>query len=212
MKSILKTILFFLAISCSSTKDFSIDKIEGKYYWKSIYGVGESIEFKSDSTFVFNWQQGLNNGITNGNIEFDGKTINLYSELKQDSLSYELIIPEQKQTDFYKVKVLDSELNPIEFSSCTVKKNNEIIAGKSTDKNGICVIDNEKIDEILIQFVGFKDAVIPITDDSPKTLTVKLKYDFFYEYFEKEKVYRINRNKIKLQTFERNKVFKREKN
>jgi len=209
MKSILKIILSFLFISCSSTKNISIDKIEGKYYWRSIYGVGESIEFKSDSTFIFKWQQGLNSGLTKGNIELKGKTINLNSELKKDSLSYELIIPEQKQSEFYQIKVLDSELNPIELANCIVKKDNKNIEVTSTNENGIFVIDNKNIDEILIQFVGFKDAVIPISENSPKSIIVKLKYDFFYEYFEEQKVYRINRNKIKLKTFETIKYFKK---
>ncbi len=207
-------ILFSLTItSCSSTKNLPIDKIEGKYLWTSIYGVGETIEFKSDSTFTFHWTQGLMNGETKGKIHFDNSQTILYSEFKKDAFKYKLEIPPQTKQDYYEIMVADDDWNRFIGATCQAYSKGKLVQGQSTNEMGICRIESLEIDSIAIGYLGYQDAELSIEKNrTPKSLIVKLKEENHYHYFEGQSLKIINRRTIELETFNRKKIFKRIKN
>jgi|GEM_PF-4426737 len=213
MKYYILILLSLLMVSCSSTKHLSIDKIEGKYLCKSIYGVGEIIEIKPDSTFTFSWTQGLMNSITDGRIEYFNSQILLYSDLNRDTFKYELEIPPQTKQDYYEIMVGDNDWGKFVGATCEAYNNGELIQGQSTNEMGICRIESLDIDAIVIRYIGYQDAKLKIDKNrTPKSLIVTLKAENHYHYFEGQSLRIINKRTIELETYDKKKIFKRIKN
>ena len=78
------------------------------------------VEIKSDSTFVFTWQQGLIGGKTFGTISYKNNAFRMYSELQEDSVFYSVEIPPQTAQDYYEIKVVDTYGNPLPFDQSTI--------------------------------------------------------------------------------------------
>lgn len=200
-------------LSCAPTKRLSIEKLSGKFIWKGIYDVGETIEINADSTFTFSWTQGLISGKTLGKIKDNGNKPVLESQFKQRDFKYELVIPPQMKQDYYEIMVGDSEWNRFIGATCEAYLNGELIQGQSTNELGICKIESLNIDSIVVKYLGYQNAELIIENNiTPKSLYVKLKEENHYHYFEEETITVRNKNTIELKTFGRNKKFKRIKN
>ncbi len=201
--------LFLLLVGCTSYKNINVEKLKGKYVWKGIYGVGESFEIKSDSTFTFSRAQGLIGGETKGKISSKNGYLHLFSELKKDTIPFDIEIPNQQLQDFYEIKVVDQKSNPCHHANCSFYIDNKLIGWKTTNKLGLIRVDSKDINLIKFQFVGYQKANLKINKNTPKSLIIKLKEETFYHYFDGQKIVKINNNKIKVKTHNSYKVFKR---
>ncbi|WP_235299783.1 hypothetical protein [Portibacter marinus] len=213
MKNLLQIILSLWLLSCSPTKQISINEMEGIYLWTSIYGVGETIEFKEDMQFEFKWTQGLKNGITLGTIRNDSKSWILQSELQQESFVFNLEIPSQLSQDFYQFKITDENSIALIGANCETFKDGLPIEATSSNEFGHCKIESINIDSLVINYGGFHPAEIRLTENkTPKSMIIRLKERQFYQYFNGEKIKIISRNKIEISTFGKRKTFNRIKN
>ena len=210
MKCLTKILFLIAILGCSATKKIPIVKVEGKFIWTSIYGGGETIEIKSDSTFNFSWTQGLMNGETSGIIKDKLTHLCLESQFKPQDFKFDLEIPPQTKQDYYEIMVGDDEWHRFIGATCEAYLNGEFIQGQSTDEMGICKIDSLNIDSVVIRYVGYLNAELIIENNrTPKSLIVRLKEENHYHYFEEETIRIINRNTIELETFGSKKRFKR---
>lgn len=213
MKYWIQILFSQLIVSFSSTKNMSSAQIEGKFLWNSIYGVGETIEIKSDSSFIFNWNHGLMKGVTKGKIVCDNSQMRLFSELKRDTFKYELVIPAQTKQDYYEIMVGNEDYNRFIGATCAAYYNGNLIQEQSTNEIGICRIESLEIDSIRIGYLGYQDAELNVEKNiTPKSLIVKLKAENNYHYFEGQTIRVLNNRTIELETFERKKIFKKIKN
>lgn len=209
MKILIQILLSFTIIGCSSTKKLSIESLEGDYKWIGSYDVGEKIEFRSDSTFIFYWTQGLMNGVTKGRIENINSKFRLYSDLDRNTFKFELEIPPQIEQDYYEIMVED-DWSILIGATCIAYSNGQIVQRQSTNEMGKCRFEPLRIDSIVIKYLGYQDAQLSVErNETPKSLIIKLKADNHYHYFEGQSIRIINKRTIELETFERKKIFKR---
>lgn len=210
MKYLAQICICLALLSCNTTKKIAVDKMEGKYLWQSLHGVGETIELNSDSTFVFSWTQGLLKGTTHGKIELSNNQLKVYSDIDRADAKYELEIPPQTKQDYYSIMVAVEDWNRFIGATCEAYSNGKLVQGQSTNEMGICRIDSLEIDALIIEYLGYQHADISVVKyETPKSLIVKLKPENHYHYFEGEQLRFINRNTIQLETFGRIKTFKR---
>ena len=210
MKYLTPILLSLIIVGCSSIKELSLEKVEGKYIWKGVYGVTETIEIKSDSTFIFSWAQGLMNGKTLGKIESINDQLSLNSQFKPDMVDFEVEIPPQSKQDYYEIMVGDKDQDRFIGANCVAFLDGNFVEGASTNEMGICKIKSLEIDTVVISYLGYKDAVLTVKkNNTPKSLIVRLNVEEHYQYFEGQAIRLTNKNTIKLKTFGRKKIFRR---
>ncbi len=211
----MKYIAFLLLIAplltsnCIVHKSNVKSKLTGKYVCDASFNdVSESIEIFSDSTFLFKWNQGLISGETHGRWSVSNSGIKLYSEYAPDSHNFNLIIPPQKDQNYYELLVRNMYSENLIAANCIAYEKGKIIDGSSTNELGICKLPIDKTDSIAILYVGHKDAGFPtIRSISPKSLIIELVEYENYHYFMGENVIVINEKEMKIETFDRNKIF-----
>ena len=72
--------LFLLVILISSCSFFKQERIYGEYRWSSFFDVGATITINKDNSFVYDWQQGLLWGTTEGEWKLEGNNLILNSK------------------------------------------------------------------------------------------------------------------------------------
>lgn len=200
MKNFIYIVLGIIIFSCS-TKQLSLNQIEGKYTWNGVSDHGETLELRSDSTFIFEWTQGLITGKTSGKIGCFDNHFCLVSEPEQDIEKFTIEVPPQTKQDYYEIMVRDNNWNRFSGATCVAYLNGELIQGQSTNKRGICQIESLEIDSIAISYAGYNNAIIPIEKTkTPKSLIVRLTKENYDQQFENLKLKIINKNTIELET------------
>ncbi len=208
MKIVFQIILSFTLVGCSTIRQISIHKLEGKFQWSDDYGVGETIEINSDLTFKFSWAQGLMYGETKGSFKKVGNYWELNSEYQPDLQKFHLEIPPQTKQVFYEVLVTDIHSNGLAGSHCKSYKEGNFIDGMFSDEWGICRFSNTNIDSLAFDYLGYNEAGIKVeSGKTPKTMIIRLKEDKHYHYFKEQKIKVLNYDKIELKTFFREKIF-----
>ena len=210
MKIIVYFLLSLFIVSCSSTRLQTVSKIEGKYQWEGGYGVGETLEIRSDSTFIFTWYQGLISGITLGKIERIENQLCLSSEFKGDSNGFELEIPPQTKLEYYEIMVNDTSRYKLKGASCSAYYDGKLINEQPANDLGICKIESVDMDSLVIRYIGLKDANLEINKSStPKSMIVILKEENHYQAFEGQFLKQTRKNSVEFTSFGRKKTFKR---
>lgn len=216
----MKNLLYILVITqlvtmgCSTSKLNPISDLTGKYIWtESFFDVSESIEILSDSTFIFRWKQGLGGGETQGKYSLNNGEIKLFSEYTPDSHKFNIIVPPQTKQDYYEILVRDKYSNRLIGATCLAFKKDEILEGSITNEMGICKLPIVNVDSIAIEYLGYKDAGFKTNKNrSPKSLIVEMVEGDHYHYFNGEVIKVSNKNKLRIETFGRNKTFERKRN
>ena len=157
------------------------DRLEGKYNWKGIYGVGASIDLKKNGIFEYNWVSGLLNGTTVGTWKIEGRKIRLNSNI-QPSADFDIIKAEHDDTNALSVKVSDINDNPIYFANCFLLSNNKVIESAATDLAGVAQLPKIKADSLKIQFVGYKNIKLKY-DQTASIYHFKMKEISHYRFF-----------------------------
>lgn len=206
-------LIFFLSISCTTSQHFTSEKLDGKFLWENGNDVSESLVISADSTFAFSWRQGLINGVSNGKIKKVNNQFQLYSELREEIVKYKIEFLPLTKSEFFTIQVIDQDRNPMIGATCEAFDHGKWVDGKSSNQDGICKIEAQSLDSIVISYAGYHTAAFAFEKEAPsKSLIVKLKEQDYYHYFEGEPIQIINRNKIQFETFDTNKTFKRLKN
>lgn len=190
IKRIYTILTLLIFISCSSRKKITSDQIVGKYQWSGFSGVGSTIELNTNQTFVFHWQQGLLQGVTNGTWKQDGKYVIFHSGIQPNEYStdlYEIIKTERKNTDSILFKVIGSEDDNFPFVNCELKYGSKTIRGGTTNFQGAIEFPRLEYDSIILSYVGYRTIRYKL-DSSLSSYTFKMKKgNELYEYFTKEK-------------------------
>jgi hypothetical protein len=81
-------VLYFSLTRCSTTKEISKNDLIGVYCWDgALDEIGATINLKADSTFLYEWQRGLDFGQTKGVWRTTGKQLILNSEFQPNQAS-----------------------------------------------------------------------------------------------------------------------------
>lgn len=166
MRTIAAILLILSLGSCSATKDLTEEKVLGKYRWKDIYGVGASINLKSNGVFEYSWAIGLMSGTTRGTWTLEGRIINLNSESQPDSnpdKDSEIINTEHNSTNVLTLKIIDIDDNPVVFANCYLERSNKAIEHTTSDLDGYAQFNKVDSDSLAIHSFGCKP--------------IKIKYD-----------------------------------
>jgi len=185
--------IYFLTIfsSCLNIK-VTFFNILGEYRYQGFYGIGAHIELKEDSTFIYNWRQGLLAGTTEGGWKLKNKVLILNSHEQPPLLKekdFEIIKNSPNSKNNYTIKVTDVDNYELICATCILLKDTTILERGIGDINGICTLNvNNQAEFIKIRYLSFKNAEIPISELNTNSITVKLKEEKpFFEYFTNRK-------------------------
>ncbi|MFY7987733.1 MAG: hypothetical protein ACOVNP_02535 [Flavobacterium sp.] len=178
----------FLLLGCSSSKQVNDYDIVGKYSYKGVYGVGSTIEFKEDRTFIYTWVTGLLNGTTEGTWSVSGKKIILNSDRKKsDSVKFRILENSDNNSDVYSFKFLDENKNTIPNVNCIILKDNNETKGFQADFNGeLQISKNHDFQKIKFLFTGFQEFEINKEDLNGNATLMMMQKETYYQYFENE--------------------------
>lgn len=192
----------------------NIENLAGKYYWKGIYGVGETLVLNNDKTFEFKWHQGLMNGISRGKYTLEKKLITLNSFKQPESIDNFKIhyLKTSAENNSYFIKILGLDKTPLGFANCMFIKNGKIIEGKAAAENGTLYFTKKPIAEKLhIDFIGYNKAEIEIKDLKTNSFEITLtETPEYYEYFTNRKFKMRNNSILSIESKKsQNKIYKR---
>ena len=179
----------FLILGCSSSKQINNSDILGKYsYIASGYGIGSTIEFKEDKTFIYNWVTGLLNGTTEGTWSLSGKKIILNSDRKKsDVIKFKILENSENSLDFYKLKFLDDNKDILPKVICLFVKESGEIKELDADFDGeLRVSKNEDFQKVRFIFLGFHEFEIKKEDLKGNVTLMMFQKETQYKYFENE--------------------------
>ena len=204
--------LFFLCLilGCSSSKQLNFSKVVGKYsYIASGYGIGSTIEFKEDKTFIYNWVTGLLSGTTEGTWFVSGKKIILNSDRKKsDVIKFKILENSDNNSDFFSFKFLGENKNSVPNVNCILLKNNNEIKGFEANFDGKLQLSKaEDFQKLRFKFLGFHDFEIKKEDLKGNVTLMMIQKDTHYQYFENE-VMILKGDKIHTDLFQKSKHVK----
>ncbi len=209
--------LFFVVSSfySCSIQNLSTQKLVGEYRHDVIYGIGSFLELSNDSTFVFNWQQGLILGETLGKWRYEKNGIFLTSErqpekVKSDYIVKDTLFSKNNSNDTLWVKLTDIQGDILPFAICNIfKRKKDTIHSESTNINGELAIPLKKITKaknIHFTYLGFLKANIAVKQITSNSIVVKMKQENNpYVYFTNER-WKIKAGRLCDPRFKRNKI------
>ena len=183
--------LFFLCLilGCSSSKQLNFSKVVGKYsYIASGYGIGSTIEFKEDKTFIYNWVTGLLSGTTEGTWFVSGKKIILNSDRKKsDVIKFKILENSDNNSDFFSFKFLDENKNIVPNVNCILLKDNNETKGFEANFDGeLQISKKEDFQKIKFLFTGFQEFEINKEDLKGNATLMMIQKETYYQYFDNE--------------------------
>ena len=143
-------VLFFILSSCSSYYNYESDFI-GLYIRNyHSYGIGASMELKKNKVFEYQWQEGLNRGVTKGTWKKSGRHIVFNSELQPILYNYSVIVDSKEGSqDSLSIRLLDNDKDPIFYVPVNIlNKDNEIIFNTITDFDGLAKLPKATSDNL----------------------------------------------------------------
>ncbi len=185
--------LVFIALiilsSCNITKKVSNSDIVGNYYMGDHFELNSYIELFDDYSFEYRWQMGLLFGKTDGLWRLEGNNVILISNkqpLSEGTKKYEIVETEREMSDSVIIKIIDSNNNPIPFSSIILKLNSEVVTAEISNMEGVVILAKQKADEIAISALFFAP-ISHILDTNVSYYEFKLiEHDNYYRYFTNE--------------------------
>jgi antitoxin component YwqK of YwqJK toxin-antitoxin module len=169
----------------SQSGGMSVFELAGTYKWIGVIECGATIQLSTDSTFIYNWQQGLLGGQTKGFWRINGDKIILNSEKQPNggSMVNNVEVMNQYTSPNTAIKISDENGTPMAFANCTV------IAGHHsyysvTDSNGIAIFQVRSVRKISISYVGYKTISYTSNETSNNWFVFTMhKDDEPYHYF-----------------------------
>lgn len=151
MKRLVIFLFPFLFVGCFTSKQI----MEGKYKFKGTYEVAHEIDLRSDKTFLYQWQNGLNNGTITGTYEKQGEHLLLNGGIKppDKKIRVEESLKDNNDSIYIEVKSFDN--NPLAMAVVTLNAEQMI----TTDMEGKAVA--KKITDIKKIKVGYLSSDIP---------------------------------------------------
>lgn len=172
MKTFIQFILLCFLISCSITKSIEKKNITGKYTLHKFFEIGSTLELNEDSSFIYDWQLGLMNGITTGYWSIKGRKLVLNSVLQPNDKEIELVKFEKRNSDSILIKIVDIQNEGIPFVVCFLKKDTSYVSIRKTDYDGYVTLPRiNDVDSLMFKFVE-------------KDKKINFKLDFSNSYFE----------------------------
>ena len=189
-------LLFMLISSCSSTSSIDRSKLEGKYVLDGdFYGLGSELNIIGDNKFEYRWQEGLINGMTNGNYSINKNEIIFNSEFqpndKEFQNKYRIVESKYKNTESIKIKVISENNHVLEYANCFLKKGDSIVYGAASDEKGFAELSKINADSLCVSFISHDYVSIALETLKDDYLVIELNEknpDFeFYHFFSNEK-------------------------
>ena len=188
-----------------------MNNLIGKYEINEFFEIGSTLELSPDSTFIYDWQVGLMNGITKGTWRLKNSRIILNSEIQPKKRNEKFIIESwlDSSTQNTTIEVTDENRNPLPNASCEVHAD-KIILNLTTDMKGLITCEVKPITRIEISYVGFKNVAYRLKNDTDNFLKFILQPENnSYQYFSNEK-WKVRKGKIyKYRIFENEWIEKR---
>ena len=181
-------LFIFLILGCSSSKKVSDSDIVGKYSYKGIYGIGSTIDFNEDKTFIYKWVEGLIGGSTKGTWSVSGKKIILNSDRKKsDVIKFKILENSENNLGFYELKFLDENKDILPKVICLFMKESDEIKELDANFDGeLRVSKNEDFQKVRFIFLGFHEFEIKKEDLKGNVTLMMIQKESHYQYFENE--------------------------
>jgi hypothetical protein len=179
----------FLIFGCSSSEQLNDSAVVGKYSYKAAgYGIGSTIEFKEDKTFIYTWVTGLINGTTEGTWSISGKKIILNSERKKsDMLKFRILENSGNNSDFYSFKFLDENKDILPKVICLLLNESDKIKSVDANFDGKLQLSKaEDFQKLRFIFLGFHEFEIKKEDLKGNVTLMMIQKETHYQYFENE--------------------------
>jgi len=189
MKQIYYFFLLFIFASCGILRPNKTPEIAGVYSWYGVYGVGAEITLEADSTFTYEWYQGLIGGTTSGKWKQNGNTLILNSDLQpEDAIqSCKVIEVSSTPSEQVRIDIVDQNGMPLPFTYCMLKDDSILTVAGSANVEGQIEFDAQPSDSLLFRYPGGDVVAIPIIAKATY-YKVEIRYfDHYYEYFTDEK-------------------------
>ena len=155
-------VLFIILSSCSSYYNYESDFI-GLYVRNyHSYGIGATMELKKNKVFEYQWQEGLNSGVTKGTWKKSGRHIVFNSELQPIIFKYSVIVDSKEGSqDSLSIRLLDNDKDPLVYVPVNIlNKNKEIIFNTITDFDGLAKLPKATSDNLKLCSISFSSIKI----------------------------------------------------
>ena len=152
------------------------------------YDLWSKMTLNPDSTFKFEWKQGLLRGTTEGKWQSKRKKLVLTSELQPTIQSYEVIESKENLKHGTMFKLLDNANDPLPFAIVGMHKKGELIATAQTELEGIATSVNSDFDSLSVNYVGYPKVRYQVKDSLANSFVIIFdEWDEMYRYFTGEK-------------------------
>ncbi len=149
-------LLILLLYGCKSSTPTLVDNVIGEYELdEDFYGVGSEIKLLGDSTFIFDWFQGLISGRTTGSWNMKNNNLYLTSDEQPPSdrnWNYSICMKNLKQ-DSITIRVFDEEGTPLFGANCFVKGKGVKVVG-SVGVDGEFKFPKVDVDKLRVEYVS----------------------------------------------------------
>jgi len=166
--------------------------VEGSYQYEGVYGVTYEMELHSNSTFTYNWQNGLNKGTTIGTWKKVDAFIILNGGTKppeQKIMIQESLHPSK---DSIYIEVTNFEGDALGMATIMMNEEKELV----TDAQGKAVIGLPTIRKIKINYLAFNIPEYQVKNPYANHFVIKAYTELYPSvYFENAKV-QIKRNQL----------------
>jgi len=180
----MKTIasIFFLALlaSCTTTRHFKT----GHYKYDGFYGVAYNLVLNEDMPFVYRWNVGLDNGVTEGKWRIKNKYVFLTggSFRPEKKMVVQEVLSEARDSIYFHVKNIDGE--PIFHAEFVLNGEYPLII----NPNGTATINIMDLDQIELVYPKLDTEVYKIRSDSCSYFLITLDIARPSAYFNNEKL------------------------
>lgn len=179
----------FLILGCSTSKQLNDSDVVGRYSYEATgYGVGSTVEFNEDKTFIYTWVTGLLKGTTEGTWSFSDNKIVLNSNRKEsEDVKFKILENSDNNSDFFSFKSLDENKNIVPNVNCILLKDNNETKGFEANFDGeLQISKKEDFQKIKFLFTGFQEFEIKKEDLKGNMTLMMIQKETYYLYFENE--------------------------
>jgi len=179
----------FLNLGCSTSKQLNDPDFVGRYSYEAKgYGVGSTVEFNEDKTFIYTWVTGLLKGTTEGTWSFSDNKIVLNSNRKKSEVvKFRILENSDNNSDFFSFKFLDENKDILPKVICLLLNESDKI--KSIDANfdgELQLSKDEDFQKLRFIFLGFHEFEIKKEDLNENVTLMMIQKESHYQYFENE--------------------------
>jgi len=191
--------IFSSVASCSLSKTVN-KNINGKYFWKHSYEVGESLKLNKNKSFILAWSAGLTKGITTGKWRVEDGYIILNSNLQpQNDQNSCFSLYEKKNThsNHYTLQIREKNYAKLFYVDCFLLKDSIVVSTFHSDENGICRLKkNKNANKLKVSYMGYHDVVIELKKLKSDSLVIEMKEGLprHYRFYTESKFKKMGKN------------------